>query len=52
MVESEKPDMVLMDMKMPLMDGLEATRQIRVSYPDLPIVALTANAFDNDRQRA
>jgi CheY-like chemotaxis protein len=52
MVESEKPDMVLMDMKMPLMDGLEATRQIRVSYPDLPIVALTANAFDSDRQRA
>ena len=52
MVESEKPDMVLMDMKMPLMDGLEATRQIRASYPDLPIVALTANAFDNDRQRA
>ena len=52
MVESEKPDMVLMDMKMPLMDGLEATRQIRVSHPDLPIVALTANAFDNDRQRA
>ena len=52
MVESEKPDMVLMDMKMPLMDGLEATRQIRVSYPNLPIVALTANAFDSDRQRA
>ena len=52
MVESEKPDMVLMDMKMPLMDGLKATRQIRVSYPDLPIVALTANAFDSDRQRA
>jgi CheY-like chemotaxis protein len=52
MVESEKPDMVLMDMKMPLMDGLEATRQIRVSHPDLPIVALTANAFDSDRQRA
>ncbi len=52
MVESEKPDMVLMDMKMPLMDGLEATRQIRASYPDLPIVALTANAFDSDRQRA
>jgi len=49
---AEKPDLILMDIKMPLMDGLEATRQIKAQQPDLPIIALTANAFDTDRQQA
>ena len=49
---AEKPDMILMDIKMPLMDGLEATRQIRKTMPEMPIIALTANAFDSDRQAA
>ena len=44
LAETEKPDLILMDLKMPVMDGLEATR--------LPIVALTANAFDSDRHAA
>ena len=43
---------VMMDLKMPVMDGLEATRQIKAAKPDLPIIALTANAFDSDRQSA
>ena len=34
------------------MDGLEATKAIKEKHPDLPIVALTANAFDSDRQLA
>ena len=44
--------LILMDLKMPVMDGLEATRQIKAAKPDLPIIALTANAFDSDRQQA
>lgn len=45
-------DLVLMDIKMPVMDGLEATALIKEQCPDLPIIALTANAFDSDRQLA
>ena len=52
MVDKENYDMVLMDIKMPVMDGLEATVAIKEKHPDLPIVALTANAFDSDRQLA
>ncbi len=52
MVEANNYDLVLMDIKMPIMDGLEATRQIKEKHPDLPVVALTANAFDSDRTAA
>ena len=51
-VQTVQPDLILMDLKMPLMDGLEATRQIKAQQPELPIIALTANAFDSDRQQA
>ena len=52
MAEKNTYDIVLMDIKMPVMDGLEATKAIKEKFPDLPIVALTANAFDSDRQLA
>lgn len=52
MVEKGGIDLVLMDIKMPVKDGLEATKEIKAAHPDLPIVALTANAFDSDRQLA
>ena len=52
MAEKGGYDIVLMDIKMPIMDGLEATKAIKEKFPDLPIIALTANAFDSDRQLA
>lgn len=45
-------DLVLMDIKMPVIGGLEATKEILKIKPDLPIIAQTAYAFYNDRERA
>ena len=45
-------DLLLMDMKMPVMDGLTATAEIRKFNAELPIIALTAHVFENDRLTA
>ncbi|WP_165062747.1 ATP-binding protein [Adlercreutzia sp. ZJ154] len=50
-------DLVFMDCQMPLMDGLEATKKIRIfeqhkGFAHIPIIAMTANAFNEDRQKA
>ena len=45
-------DLLLMDMKMPVMDGLTATAEIRKFNAELPIIALTAQVFENDRLTA
>ena len=53
-VEELKPNLVLMDIHMPVMDGLEATRVLRqnLAYHDLPIIAMSADAFEEQRAEA
>lgn len=43
-------DVILMDIRMPVMDGMEATRQIKSFRPDIPIIGQTAYAFSNERE--
>jgi len=50
--DSNHFDMILMDIRMPRMNGIEATKQIRKKDKQIPIIALTAYAFANDKEKA
>ena len=51
---AEKPDLILMDVSLPKMDGWEATRRIKADEGtrQIPIIAVTAHALDDDREKA
>ena len=52
MTEQHKPDLVLMDISLPGMDGYEATRAIRKMFPPLPVIGLSAHAMQGDAEKA
>ncbi len=52
LAEQGRPDLVLMDISLPVMDGFEATRRIHQAFPSLPVIGLSAHAMSGDSVKA
>jgi len=52
MAREHHPDLILMDISLPVMDGYEATRRIRETFQSTPIIGLSAHAMTGHEQRA
>lgn len=49
-IHEVEPDIVIMDVHMPIMDGIEATQEVRKDFPEIPIIALTADVIASEEQ--
>jgi two-component system cell cycle response regulator DivK len=52
MAASDPPDLILMDIGLPGLTGIEAAREIRAGYPELPIIAVSSGVMPGDREQA